>query len=184
MHRELASGLSMPVGFKNATSGAIGVAIDAIRSAGHPHWFPSLTKEGMPAILQSTGNPHCYLILRGGGDTGPNYYPEHIRAAAEALAKAGLPESMIVDCSHGNSRKDPSRQADVICNVCEQLAAGETAIRGLMLESHLVGGRQAVVDGAAPVYGQSITDACLALEDTLPLLDRVAQTARKAIAAA
>ena len=179
VHRELASGLSMPVGFKNATSGAIGVAIDAIRSAGHPHWFPSLTKEGMPAILQSTGNPHSYLILRGGSETGPNYTPAFIREAAEALEAQRLPASIIVDCSHGNSRKDPTRQAEVVASICQQLEAGERAVRGLMLESHLVAGSQKVVGGRAEVYGQSITDPCLALEDTLPLLERLSETIRK-----
>ena len=178
VHRELASGLSMPVGFKNATSGAVGVAIDAIRSASHPHWFPSLTKEGMPAILQSTGNSHCHLILRGGSDTGPNYAPEFIDEARAALREQGLTESIIVDCSHGNSFKDPARQADVMDSLMEQTAAGETAIRGLMLESHLVAGNQAVVDGSAAVYGQSITDACLAIDTTLPLLEKLADTIR------
>ncbi len=178
VHRELASGLSMPVGFKNATSGAMGVAIDAIRSAGHPHWFPSLTKEGMPAILQSTGNPHSYLILRGGSDTGPNYGPDFIAEACGALREQGLPESVIVDCSHGNSRKDPARQAEVMASIMEQVSGGQRAIRGLMLESHLVAGNQKVVDDEAPVYGQSITDACLALSDTLPLLEQLADTIR------
>jgi len=180
IHRELASGLSMPVGFKNATSGATGVAIDAIRSARHPHWFPSLTKEGISAILQSTGNQHGYLILRGGSDTGPNYETRHIRAAAEALEAEGLPGSLIVDCGHGNSAKDPARQADVMTSLKAQIAAGETAIRGIMLESHLVAGNQKVVDGVAATYGQSITDACLALDDTLPLLEQLAEVVRSA----
>jgi len=179
IHRELASGLSMPVGFKNGTTGDIGVAIDAIRSAGHPHWFPSLTKAGVPSILHSTGNPHSYLILRGGSKTGPNYSAEHIRAAAEQLTAAGLAPSVIVDCSHGNSLKDHNRQADVMRSLSEQVAAGETAIRGLMLESHLVAGNQKVVDGIAETYGQSITDACLALDNTLPLLDELADVLRR-----
>ncbi len=178
VHRELASGLSMPVGFKNATSGAVGVAIDAIRSAGHPHWFPSLTKDGTPAILQSTGNPHCYLILRGGSGTGPNYGPESVAEARAALTAENLPTSVIVDCSHGNSRKDPARQAGVMASISEQVADGERAIRGVMLESHLVAGSQKVVRGEAPVYGQSITDACLALEDSLPLLEDLAHAIR------
>lgn len=178
VHRELASGLSMPVGFKNGTAGTAGVAIDAIRSASYPHWFPSLTKDGMPAILQSTGNPHCYLILRGGSDTGPNYEPSHIQAAKSALAGFNLPPSIIVDCSHGNSHKNPDNQARVMDSLCEQINAGENAIRGLMLESHLVGGNQQVIGGNAPVYGQSITDACLPLDATLPLLHRLAETVR------
>jgi 3-deoxy-7-phosphoheptulonate synthase len=178
IHRELASGLSMPVGFKNGTNGDVGVAIDAIRSAGHPHWFPSLTKEGAPAILHSTGNPHSYLILRGGGESGPNYEAAHIQSAAAALEAHELARTVIVDCSHGNSHKDPARQADVMHSLCEQIAAGENAIRGIMLESHLVAGNQKVVDGVAATYGQSITDACLALDDTLPLLEQMAQTIR------
>ena len=121
IHREVASGLSMPVGFKNGTNGQIDVAIDAIRSASHSHWFPSLTKEGTPAILQSRGNPHGYLILRGGKQTGPNYSPEAVSAAASALAGAELPASLIVDCSHGNSEKDPRRQAEVMSSLCEQI---------------------------------------------------------------
>jgi 3-deoxy-7-phosphoheptulonate synthase len=179
IHRELASGLSMPVGFKNGTNGDVGVAIDAIRSASHPHWFPSLTKEGVPAILRSTGNPHSYLILRGGGDTGPNYEAEHVQGAAAELEAQGLTRTVIVDCSHGNSRKDPARQADVMHSLCEQIAAGEDAIRGIMLESHLVAGNQKVVDGVAETYGQSITDACLALDKTLPLLEQLAETLRR-----
>ena len=178
IHRELASGLSMPVGFKNGTGGDMGVAIDAIRSAGHPHWFPSLTKEGAPAILHSTGNEHSYLILRGGSDTGPNFEAQYIQAAARDLQKHGLPRSVIVDCSHGNSRKDYEKQADVMHCLSGQIESGETAIRGVMLESHLVAGRQKVVDGVAATYGQSITDACLALEQTLPLLEQMAGVIR------
>ncbi len=178
VHRELASGLSMPVGFKNATTGAVSVAVDAIRSASHSHWFPSLTKEGMPAVLQSTGNPHSYLILRGGSETGPNYDADAVKAARAALAEHALPESLIIDCSHGNSRKDPTRQTDVMASLTEQIESGESAIRGVMLESHLVSGNQAVVDGKAATYGQSITDACLALDETLPLLELLATSVR------
>lgn len=179
IHRELASGLSMPVGFKNGTNGSISVAIDAIRSARHPHWFPSLTKEGTPAILRSTGNPHSYLILRGGSESGPNYEREHVKAAAAALEQHSLQTSLIVDCSHANSGKDPARQALVIASLCEQIEQGETAIRGVMLESNLVAGTQKVVDGMAATYGQSITDACLALDDTLPLLEQLANAVRQ-----
>lgn len=180
IHRELASGLSMPVGFKNGTNGEIGVAIDAIRSARHSHWFPSLTKEGTPAILQSTGNPHGYLILRGGTQTGPNFDADSVHEAAVALAAAKLAPSLIVDCSHGNSAKDPGRQALVMSSLCEQIEQGQSAIRGIMLESHLVGGAQKVHPGQPLVYGQSITDACLSLEDTLPLLALLATAVRKA----
>lgn len=178
IHRELASGLSMPVGFKNGTNGHIDVAIDAIRSASHSHWFPSLTKEGTPAILRSRGNPHGYLILRGGRQTGPNYHPAAVREAASALAAAGLPASLIVDCSHGNSDKDHQRQAQVVSSVCEQLQGGEQAIRGVMLESHLVAGNQPLGDGRDLVYGQSVTDACLSLAETAPLLQQLAAAVR------
>ena len=182
VHRELASGLSMPVGFKNGTTGQIDVAIDAIRSARHGHWFPSLTKEGTPAILQSTGNPQGYLILRGGLQTGPNYHPGDIHDAAVALAARELTPSVIVDCSHGNSEKDYSRQAEVISSLCDQIEQGQKAIRGVMLESHLVAGNQPVNDRHKLVYGQSITDACLSLADTAPLLNLLAATVRKTAA--
>jgi 3-deoxy-7-phosphoheptulonate synthase len=178
IHRELASGLSMPVGFKNGTYGQIDVAIDAIRCAGHSHWFPSLTKEGTPAILESTGNPHGYLILRGGKQSGPNYHAQSIRDAATALAEADLAPSLIVDCSHGNSGKDPRKQAEVVSSLCEQIQTGEHAIRGVMLESHLVGGSQSIGDGSELAYGKSITDACLSLEDSVPLLQQLAAATR------
>jgi 3-deoxy-7-phosphoheptulonate synthase len=179
VHRELASGLSMPVGFKNGTTGDVGVAIDAIRSARHGHWFPSLTKEGTPAILHSTGNPQGYLVLRGGSSTGPNYGAQAIHDAAVALAEQSLTPSIIVDCSHGNSEKDPGRQAEVISDLCDQIEQGQRAIRGVMLESHLAGGSQPVVPGRQLTYGQSITDACLSLEETAPLLQFLAATVRK-----
>lgn len=174
VHRELASGLSMPVGFKNGTSGNIKVAIDAIRSASHPHWFPSLTQDGNPAILESTGNPHAYLILRGGSDSGPNYLPSHIGAAITALTDQELVPSVIVDCSHGNSDKQHQKQVDVAQNLAQQIAGGQSAITGIMLESHLVAGQQDI--SASPLtYGQSITDACLALNDTVPVLEQLAK---------
>ena len=179
IHRELASGLSMPVGFKNGTSGNIQVAIDAIRSAAHGHWFPSLTKEGTPAILQSTGNPHGYLILRGGSESGPNYGAEAVRQAAVALAGQQLPASLIVDCSHANSGKDPACQAVVVADLCDQLEQGQQAIRGVMLESHLVGGNQPLGPPDTLTFGQSITDACLSLADTLPLLEQLATAVRR-----
>ncbi|MFN2328542.1 MAG: 3-deoxy-7-phosphoheptulonate synthase [Chromatocurvus sp.] len=179
VHRELASGLSMPVGFKNGTTGDIDVAVDAIRSAAHSHWFPSLTKEGTPAALQSAGNPHGYLILRG-GRSGTNYHAEAVRNAAASLADAGLIPSLIVDCSHGNSRKDPERQAQVVADLCDQIEQGQPALRGLMLESHLVGGNQSAGALEELRYGQSITDACLSLDDTLPLLDQLAAAVRRA----
>ena len=177
VHRELASGLSMPVGFENATSGKVNVAIDAIRSAQHPHWFPSLTAEGQPAIMESTGNPHAYLILRGGSDTGPNYLPSSIDAAATALTDQGLPASLIVDCSHGNSEKQHAKQQDVARNLAQQIRSGQHAIRGVMLESHLVAGQQDI-DARPLTYGQSVTDACLALDDTVTTLNELAAAIR------
>ncbi len=180
IHRELASGLSMPVGFKNGTNGQVDVAIDAIRSARHNHWFPSLTKEGTPAILESKGNPYGHLILRGGKQTGPNFGPQAVHDASVALAAADLPASLVVDCSHGNSEKDHRRQAQVISNLCEQIQTGQRAIKGVMLESHLVAGKQDIGNGQDLVYGQSITDACLSLEETIPLLQDLAAAARMA----
>ena len=179
IHRELASGLSMPVGFKNATNGDIGVAIDAIRSARHSHWFPSLTREGTPAILQSSGNRDSYLILRGGKVTGGNYDSEAVSGAASAMAAAELEPGIIVDCSHGNSNKNPARQALVVADLCAQIERGQSALRGVMLESHLVGGTQPLGPIASLTYGQSITDACLALDKTLPLLDNLAAAIRR-----
>jgi 3-deoxy-7-phosphoheptulonate synthase len=179
IHRELASGLSMPVGFKNGTNGDISVAIDAIRCAAHGHWFPSLTKEGTPAILQSAGNPHSYLILRGGKQSGPNYQAKAVAGAAQALAAKELTPSVIVDCSHGNSEKDHRRQLQVMADLCDQIEQGQTALRGVMLESHLVGGNQGISAGKELVYGQSITDACLSLEETAPALEQLAQAVRR-----
>ncbi len=168
IHRELASGLSMPVGFKNRTDGNLQVAVDALKAARHPHWFPSLTREGAPAVLVTTGNDETHLILRGGSQ-GPNYSAEHIRSSVTQLNKAHLPPLVMVDCSHGNSGKDPENQPLVAADVARQVAAGEKAICGLMIESNLVGGSQA--PGAKPLtYGQSITDGCLSWEKTLPLL--------------
>jgi 3-deoxy-7-phosphoheptulonate synthase len=180
IHRELASGLSMPVGFKNATSGDVGVAIDAIRSARHGHWFPSMTREGTSAILQSSGNPDGYLILRGGKSSGPNYQSAALREAASAMAAADIEAGIIVDCSHGNSEKDPQRQAIVVADLCAQIEQGQPSLRGIMLESHLVGGNQAIGARESLIYGQSITDACLSLDDTLPLLDNLAAAVRRA----
>ncbi|WP_425396616.1 3-deoxy-7-phosphoheptulonate synthase [Aeoliella sp.] len=173
-HRELASGLSMPVGIKNRTDGDIQVAVDAIRSARHRHLFPSLTKAGMPAILETAGNPYCHLVLRGGRETGPNYSEQAVAAACERLAQAGLPEVVMVDCSHGNSEKDPARQAVVAAEVARQRAAGQTAIKAVMLESHLVAGRQDTGKGQL-TYGQSITDACIGFEETADVLRRLAE---------
>jgi 3-deoxy-7-phosphoheptulonate synthase len=177
IHRELVSGLSMPVGIKNRTDGNVKVAIDALRAARHSHWFPSLTHEGAPAILQSSGNDQSYLILRGGNVSGTNYDSDAVARSVALLHEAGLPESVIIDCSHGNSGGDPARQADVIHAVIGQLKEGNRSIRGVMLESHLQGGRQKP-ENKPLVYGRSITDACLSLDETIPLLQELAETVR------
>jgi 3-deoxy-7-phosphoheptulonate synthase len=175
IHRELVSGLSMPVGIKNRTDGNVEVAIDAIQAARHRHLFPSLTKEGAPAILETRGNDTAHLVLRGGSASGPNYGASSVRAAAAALAQRGLPPVVLVDASHGNSQKQPARQREVAFDVAGQLEAGDSPIRGMMLESHLVGGRQELTPGQPLLYGQSITDACLGFDETLPILDRLAE---------
>jgi 3-deoxy-7-phosphoheptulonate synthase len=178
VHRELASGLSMPVGFKNSTDGSTQIAVDAVLTARSPHWFPSVTKQGVSAIFQTVGNDGCHVILRGGTRTGPNYDAEHIEKVCARLAAKGLPERVMVDCSHGNSHKDHHRQADVAAAICDQIASGSRQIFGAMLESHLVEGRQDYVPGRQAVYGQSITDACLSLSQTEPLLEQLAQAQR------
>jgi 3-deoxy-7-phosphoheptulonate synthase len=178
VHRELASGLSMPVGFKNSTDGSTQIAVDAVLTARSPHWFPSVTKQGVSAIFQTAGNDSCHVILRGGTRTGPNYDAEHVAKVCSRLAAKGLRETVMVDCSHGNSHKDHHRQADVAAAICDQIASGSRQIFGAMLESHLVEGRQDYVPGRPAVYGQSITDACLSLEQTEPLLERLAQAQR------
>ena len=174
IHRELASGLSMPVGFKNGTSGNVSIAVDAVLAARFPHWFPSVTKEGIAAISQTTGNATCHVILRGGTKTGPNYTAAHVHDACARLRTHGLRERVMIDCSHGNSEKDHRKQPMVATSVCEAVAAGSQQIFGVMLESHLVEGRQHYVSQATAVYGQSITDACLSLEQTEPLLEQLA----------
>lgn len=173
VHRELASGLSMPVGFKNRTDGDIQVAIDAIQAAHHSHWFPSLTHDGRPAILETTGNPDTHLVLRG-GKNGPNYAAESITLACEKLKQAGLGRRVMVDCSHANSAKDHNKQADVALSIAQRLADGDRQILGLMLESHLHAGRQDLVKGQPLKYGQSITDACLDFGQTEKLLIQLA----------
>jgi len=178
VHRELASGLSMPVGFKNSTDGGTQIAVDAVLTARSPHWFPSVTKQGVSAIFQTAGNESCHVILRGGTRTGPNYNEEHIAKVCGRLAAKGLRESVMVDCSHGNSHKDHLRQAEGAAAIGEQIASGSRQIFGAMLESHLVEGRQDYIPGRPAVYGQSITDACLSLAQTEPLLDQLAQAQR------
>src|SRR4051812_38645669 len=177
VHRELASGLSVPVGFKNGTDGNIQIAIDAIQAAGHPHHFLSVTKQGLSAIVATRGNPDCHLILRG-GNSEPNYDAGAVARAVAVLEKAKVPERLMIDCSHGNSRKDPTRQPDVARDIAGQIRAGGRAIAGVMIESHLVGGRQDPVPGKPLTRGQSITDACLAWSDTVPTLRELADAVR------
>ncbi|MGF1643571.1 MAG: 3-deoxy-7-phosphoheptulonate synthase AroG [Thiotrichales bacterium] len=177
-HRELASGLSCPVGFKNGTDGNIQIAVDAIVSASRPHHFLSVTKAGHSAIFSTTGNPDCHLILRG-GDGKPNYDAEHIQRASAQLAKGGLQPCLMVDCSHANSGKKPERQSAVVHDVANQLAAGERRIVGVMIESHLHAGRQDQVPGQPLTYGQSITDACIGWDETQPALKELAAAVRQ-----
>jgi 3-deoxy-7-phosphoheptulonate synthase len=177
VHRELASGLSMPVGFKNATDGGVQVAIDGARSAAHPHHFLSVTKQGVAAIVATSGNRDCHVILRG-GKTGPNYSAESVESVAQALRGAGLPPRVMIDCSHANSGKDYRRQADVARAVAEQVHGGRNEVFGVMIESFLVDGRQDHEGRSDLTYGQSITDACMGWERTEPLLDLLAEAAR------
>jgi 3-deoxy-7-phosphoheptulonate synthase len=174
IHRELASGLSMPVGIKNRTDGDLQVAIDGIRAAAERHLFPSLTKDGAPAIYETGGNKYCHLILRGGDKTGPNYDVESIIRSERLLEKHGLPVNLIVDCSHGNSEKNHANQAKVVDSVCESFRSGHASIKGVMLESHLNSGRQDY-NPEGIEYGISITDACLSLAETIPLLQKLDQ---------
>ena len=175
VHRELASGLSMPVGFKNGTDGNTKTAVDAVVAAKSPHWFPSVTKQGVSAIFQTSGNESCHVILRGGTRTGPNHGAEHVREICARLAAEGLRDRVMIDCSHGNSNKDYRRQPAVAASICQQVCAGSWSIFGAMLESHLVEGRQDYVPGEPAVYGQSITDGCLSLAQTEPLLEQFAK---------
>jgi 3-deoxy-7-phosphoheptulonate synthase len=175
IHRELASGLSMPVGFKNGTGGNVQMAIDAIRSSRHSHWFPSVTKQGVAAIFQTQGNQDAHAILRGGTRTGPNYDADSIAEAATLLEKADLPPYLMVDCSHANSGKDFRKQPEVATELGRQIENGSRAIAGIMLESNLYEGRQDYEPGKG-VFGQSITDACLSFKDTVPVLEQLAKS--------
>jgi 3-deoxy-7-phosphoheptulonate synthase len=175
VHRELASGLSMPIGFKNGTAGAIGVAVDAITASAHPHRFLGVTEQGLAGIVTTLGNPDCHLILRGGA-TGPNFDAASVASAAAAMRAAGLGPRLMVDCSHGNSGKDFRRQPEVARAVAAQVGAGSRDLIGVMLESHLVEGRQTLTPGQPLTYGQSITDACLGWGETEPVLEALAAT--------
>jgi 3-deoxy-7-phosphoheptulonate synthase len=177
VHRELASGLSMPVGFKNGTSGDVQIAVDAVRSAAAPHHFLSVTKQGVAAIVSTRGNPLCHVILRG-GSSGPNYSAAHLAEATKALEKAGLRPAVMVDCSHANSGKDPLKQPQVFAEVAARVAEGDRSIFGVMLESFLVQGRQDPKPDIPLTYGQSITDACLGWDATEPLLAMMSEAVR------
>ena len=172
VHRELASGLSMPVGFKNGTDGSTQTAVDAVLSARSPHLFPSVTKQGVSAIFETSGNDTCHVILRGGSRTGPNFDAAHVEEVCTRLKARGLRETVMIDCSHGNSQKDHRKQTAVAAAIAEQVCAGSWHVMGAMLESHLVEGRQDYTPGAT--YGQSITDACLSLDQTEPILEQLA----------
>ena len=173
VHRELASGLSCPVGFKNATDGSIMVAVDAIRASQCPHHFLSVTKAGHSAIFTTAGNEDSHLILRGGKQ--PNYDAQHIASATQTMESSGLSPNIMVDFSHANSQKQHQKQLEVGADIAEQIAAGNRNIIGAMIESHLVAGRQEKIPGKILVYGQSITDACLGLDDSKALLERLAE---------
>ena len=176
-HRELASGLSCPVGFKNGTDGTMRVAVDAMRAAERPHVFMSMTKEGHSAIFSTTGNNDTHIILRGGKR--PNYDAESVNLAAEEMEKAGLTPRLMIDFSHANSHKQYEKQVDVGRDVAGQVARGDLRIIGAMIESHLKPGNQPLQPGVELVYGQSITDACLGWDDTVPLLQLLAEAVRK-----
>ncbi len=179
VHRELASGLSCPVGFKNGTGGDVKIAVDAVAAAAQPHHFLAVTKEGRSAIATTTGNADCHIILRGG--KAPNYDAASVDAACAVAAKSGLTEAVVVDASHANSSKDPERQPQVMADVARQVAGGDNRIVGVMVESHLVGGRQDLVAGQPLTYGQSITDGCIDWESSVAVLEGLADavTARR-----
>ena len=174
-HREMASGLSMPIGFQNGTDGSALTAINAMEAAARPHHFLGISQLGHAAIVSTTGNPDGHLVLRG-GKGGTNFHAEAVEAAAAALTRAGLPPRLMVDCSHGNSNKDYRRQGEVVAQVAAQLKGGSRHVMGVMIESHLVAGNQPIpADLSQLTYGQSITDACIDLDTTRELLDQLAE---------
>jgi 3-deoxy-7-phosphoheptulonate synthase len=172
-HREMASGLSMPIGFKNATDGSLEGAVNAMISAGHPHGFVGITADGVSAVIRTAGNPDRHIVLRGGGGR-PNYAPENVARAAEMVAPLGVVRPVMIDCSHDNSNKDHTRQAAVLRSTIEQASAGRVEIMGFMLESNLHPGKQAWQPHADLAYGVSITDACLGWEETVAVLESAA----------
>jgi len=176
VHRELSSGLSCPVGFKNGTDGNVKIAIDAIKAASQPHHFLSVTKGGHSAIVSTNGNEDCHIILRGG--KAPNYDAASVEAACSEIGKAGLAQRLMIDTSHANSSKKPENQIPVSEDIARQVAAGDNRIVGLMIESHLVAGRQDLEPGKPLTYGQSITDGCIAWEDSVKVLETLAAAVR------
>src|SRR5258706_8305814 len=169
VHRELASGLSCPVGFKNGTDGNVKIAVEAIKAASQPDHFLSVTKGGHSAIVSANGNEDCHIILRGG--KAPNYDAASVEAACKDIASAGLASRLMIDTSHANSSKKPENQIPVCADIAQQVAGGDTRIVGVMIESHLVAGRQDLVPGKELVYGQSVTDGCISWEDSLGVLE-------------
>ena len=178
IHRQLASGLSMPVGFKNGTDGDVGIAVDAVRAAAAPHVFTGVDMTGTPAILRTSGNRDCHIILRGGRDA-PNYGSPTVVEALGKLLLAGLPERVVIDASHDNSRKDHARQPEVVADIAAQISGRNGAIVGVMLESFIAEGRQSLDGGGPLTYGQSITDACMSWDTTVVALDRLAAAVRE-----
>ena len=177
VHRELASGLSCPVGFKNGTDGNIKIAVDAIKAASQPHHFLSVTKAGHSAIVSTNGNEDCHIILRGG--KAPNYDAASVDAACKDIAASGLASHLMIDASHANSSKKPENQVPVCADIAAQVAKGDDRIIGLMIESHLVAGRQDLVAGKELTYGQSITDGCIDWDSSITVLNGLAQAVRE-----
>src|SRR5882672_10676345 len=176
IHREMASGLSCPVGFKNGTDGNVKIAVDAVGAAAHPHHFLAVTKEGRATVAVTAGNPDGHVILRGG--KAPNYSAEHVASTCKLLEQAGLPARLMIDASHANSAKQPDNQTRVADDIAAQIEGGERRIAGVMVESHLVGGRQDLVPGKPLVYGQSITDGCIGWDASVAILERLAAAVR------
>ncbi|MCI1013605.1 3-deoxy-7-phosphoheptulonate synthase [Herbaspirillum sp. BH-1] len=177
VHRELASGLSCPVGFKNGTDGNVKIAVDAIKAASQPHHFLSVTKGGHSAIVSTAGNEDCHIILRGGKQ--PNYDAPSVEAACQDIAKSGLAARLMIDASHANSSKKPENQIPVCADIGRQIAGGDTRIVGVMVESHLVAGRQDLVPGKELTYGQSVTDGCINWEESLQVLQGLADSVKQ-----
>ncbi|HEU4618337.1 MAG TPA: 3-deoxy-7-phosphoheptulonate synthase, partial [Gammaproteobacteria bacterium] len=176
LHREMASGLSCPVGFKNSTDGNVKIAIDAVEAASHPHHFLAVTKDGRSAVAATSGNPDCHVILRGG--KAPNYDAASVDAAARLLEQAKMPARLMIDASHANSGKKPENQPNVVEDIAARVEAGESRVFGVMIESHLVAGRQNLEPGRPLRYGQSITDGCLGWDASVAVLERLAEAVR------